>query len=210
MMPGSTGPVRPCAFNDRDFQVLVPAVQRGNVSTSAEYDLTEHTTAYVESIFSHMRARQHLWPFFVPPPFAIIVPADHVDNPFGAGRRLQRPRDGQAHASRRRRRHVAHRGRSRATSRASARARCSRTGSGSSADVEASAATGPYHRHAQARAAGRAQQLLRPGRSLRLLQPVLFVGRRHRHAEQRRRDRQLHGRIDRRSPTTACARTTPA
>ncbi|MET0388984.1 MAG: TonB-dependent receptor, partial [Polyangiales bacterium] len=81
--PGSMGPVRQCAFNDRDYQVIFPAVQRGNAFLSAEYDLTKHTTAFIESNYSRMRGDAILWPFFVLPPYSVNVPANHVDNPFG-------------------------------------------------------------------------------------------------------------------------------
>ena len=80
---GMNGTSMHCAFNDRDFQVLVPAEQRGNVFAKAEYDLTDHTTAFIESNYSRMRGDSVLWPFFVLPPFSVTVPADHVDNPFG-------------------------------------------------------------------------------------------------------------------------------
>jgi outer membrane receptor for ferrienterochelin and colicin len=78
-----SGSMKLCGFSDRDFDVLVPAVQRGTVFASAEYDLTDHTTAFVEGNFSRMRGDSVLWPFFPLPPFSLTVPANHIDNPFG-------------------------------------------------------------------------------------------------------------------------------
>lgn len=80
---GQSGSSRHCAFNDRDYQVLVPAVQRGSALATAEYDLTDHTTAFIEANFQRMQGDSVLWPFMVLPPFSIRVPADHVDNPYG-------------------------------------------------------------------------------------------------------------------------------
>jgi iron complex outermembrane receptor protein len=80
---GENGPSLHCAFNDRDYHVLVPAIQRGSAFMSAEYDLTDHTTAFIEANFQRMHADSVLWPFMVLPPFSIEVPADHVDNPYG-------------------------------------------------------------------------------------------------------------------------------
>jgi iron complex outermembrane receptor protein len=82
-LPGQGGPSMHCGYNDRDFEVLVPAVQRGNLFANAEFDLTDHTTAYVEGNFSRMRGDSVLWSFFPLPAFSIKVPANHIDNPFG-------------------------------------------------------------------------------------------------------------------------------
>lgn len=72
-----------CAFSDRDFLPLLPAMQRGNIFASAEYKLTEHATAFAETVVSRMVGDSVAWPFMVLPAYSITVPADHVDNPFG-------------------------------------------------------------------------------------------------------------------------------
>jgi outer membrane receptor protein involved in Fe transport len=70
-----------CAFDFTNQTSLIG--ERDNLSTfgHAEYDLTDHTTAFTEVGYSRMRSNQIAPTFPVLP--QVSVPADHIDNPFG-------------------------------------------------------------------------------------------------------------------------------
>jgi iron complex outermembrane receptor protein len=77
-----------CGFNTRDYTSLVGAGERANAFASGEFDLTKHTTIFTELLVSRLRADGISVPSFpILPPFPVI-PANHVDNPFGQDVRL--------------------------------------------------------------------------------------------------------------------------
>jgi iron complex outermembrane receptor protein len=77
-----------CGFNFRNYQSLLGAGERANAFGSAEYDLTNHTTLFSELLVSRLRSDGVSSPSFpVAPPFP-VVPANHVDNPFGQDVRM--------------------------------------------------------------------------------------------------------------------------
>ncbi len=83
LRPGATGaPV--CGFDYRDFTVMFGNQERINAMGTAEYDMTEHTTLFGELLVARFRGDNVTSPSLpFPPPFPPI-PADHVDNTFGA------------------------------------------------------------------------------------------------------------------------------
>jgi outer membrane receptor protein involved in Fe transport len=82
LVAGAAGPI--CSFQYRNFVSLSPQAARANVFGSGEYDLTKHTTAFGEVLANRLRGGYISSPAFpIPPPF-LTVPANHVDNPFGA------------------------------------------------------------------------------------------------------------------------------
>jgi outer membrane receptor protein involved in Fe transport len=78
MLPDET-----CTFNYSKFNSYLPKLERGNLFASAAYDLTKHTTFFSEFLFNRTRSDNLTSPAYsIPPPF-LVVPATHVDNPFG-------------------------------------------------------------------------------------------------------------------------------
>ncbi|MET0387826.1 MAG: TonB-dependent receptor [Polyangiales bacterium] len=72
-----------CSFNFSRFQSLVGGLERANAFASGSYDLTSHTSLFAELQVSRSRTDLIALPSYsVPPPLA-IVPASHIDNPFG-------------------------------------------------------------------------------------------------------------------------------
>ena len=72
-----------CGFDYREYTSLLGAAERAVAFSSAEYDITNHTTLFGELNVSRLRSYGTFSPSFaLPPPFPTI-PADHVDNPFG-------------------------------------------------------------------------------------------------------------------------------
>jgi len=72
-----------CTFNYAKFNSILPKLERGNLFASAAYDITKHTTFFSEFLFNRTRSDNLTSPSYsIPPPF-LVVPADHVDNPFG-------------------------------------------------------------------------------------------------------------------------------
>ena len=78
---GATGTT--CAFDFRDFRSMLGNSDRALGFAQGEFDVTGHTTLYSELLVSKLRGDSISSPSFpVPPPFP-LVPANHVDNPFG-------------------------------------------------------------------------------------------------------------------------------
>lgn len=75
-------PSRTCAFDFRKYVSLFGNLNRTNIFANAEYDLTPHSTVFAEVLASRMRADGISSPSY-PLPQLPIVPANHVDNPFG-------------------------------------------------------------------------------------------------------------------------------
>lgn len=72
-----------CTFDFRAYWPLLGGLTRLNLFGSAEVDLTRHTAAFAEVLGSRMRSTGVASPSLVVPPPLLVVPADHVDNPFG-------------------------------------------------------------------------------------------------------------------------------
>src|SRR6185295_19662041 len=72
-----------CSFEYRKFTALTGEAERGNLFGSGDYDITNHLNVFGEVLASRLRSSAISSPAFpIPPPFP-IVPANHVDNPFG-------------------------------------------------------------------------------------------------------------------------------
>ncbi len=72
-----------CTFNYSRFNSILPRLERGNIFASAEYDLSNHTSFFGEFLVNRTRSENVTSPTYsVPPPF-LVVPANHVDNPYG-------------------------------------------------------------------------------------------------------------------------------
>lgn len=72
-----------CSFSTAPYTALVGAQERANGFVSASYDVTNHTTVFMELLASRMRQDGTFPPSFSIPPPLLTVPADHIDNPFG-------------------------------------------------------------------------------------------------------------------------------
>jgi iron complex outermembrane receptor protein len=72
-----------CAFDFHQWQTLISALDRANAYASAEFDLTNHTTAFGEFVVSRTRGDGIQSPSYAVPPPLPVIPANHVDNPFG-------------------------------------------------------------------------------------------------------------------------------
>ncbi|MDD9935307.1 MAG: TonB-dependent receptor [Myxococcales bacterium] len=85
-----------CTYDRRDFVSLIGNLERFNLFVTAGYDITSHTQAFTE--IAYMRLRSDSLPLLGGPTVGLInfdtrdamldlgfpiVPADHVDNPFG-------------------------------------------------------------------------------------------------------------------------------
>ncbi|HET8934594.1 MAG TPA: TonB-dependent receptor plug domain-containing protein, partial [Polyangiales bacterium] len=80
---GMQTPDETCSFSTAPYTVLVGAQERANGFVSASYDLSSHTTIFMELLASRMRQDGAFPPSFPIPPPLLSVPADHIDNPFG-------------------------------------------------------------------------------------------------------------------------------
>ena len=69
-----------CTVENRRYSALVDFNERASVYASAEYDLTNHTRLFAEAGYSRLRAEAVVSNF--PTLQEIIVPANHVDNPW--------------------------------------------------------------------------------------------------------------------------------
>lgn len=72
-----------CTFDFRDYWPLLGNLERANLFGSADFDFTRHTTLFGEVLASRMRTDGVSSPSYAVPPPLPVVPADHVDNPFG-------------------------------------------------------------------------------------------------------------------------------
>jgi outer membrane receptor protein involved in Fe transport len=72
-----------CTFDFRKYSALLGNLSRANMFGSAEYDLTSHTTVFSEVLASRMRTDGVSSPSYAIPPPLPVVPADHIDNPWG-------------------------------------------------------------------------------------------------------------------------------
>jgi iron complex outermembrane receptor protein len=73
-----------CTFNYAQSYGLVNGQERANVFASASYDLTSHTSAFSELQVSRARSDLIQPPSFTITPPLPVIPANHVDNPFGS------------------------------------------------------------------------------------------------------------------------------
>ncbi|MGD8863500.1 MAG: TonB-dependent receptor plug domain-containing protein, partial [Myxococcales bacterium] len=71
-----------CSFSFNDFRALTPNTERTALYLHGEYDLSDHTRMFMEANVSKTRTDAISSPSFS---FTIrpVIPADHVDNPFG-------------------------------------------------------------------------------------------------------------------------------
>jgi iron complex outermembrane recepter protein len=83
MINGMTLADETCSFSTATFTALVGAQERANGFVSAGYDVTPHSTVFMELLASRMRQDGTFPPSFSIPPPLLSVPADHIDNPFG-------------------------------------------------------------------------------------------------------------------------------
>jgi len=72
-----------CTVDSRDFFDIMPPVERISALGYGEYDITDHTYAFLELGLSSLRAQSRNPPSF-PVLQQVIVPENHIDNPFGA------------------------------------------------------------------------------------------------------------------------------
>jgi len=81
--PHSRDVGRFCEFDDRQFLALIANLERASSYAHAEYDVTTHTSMFLELGVARTRGDGLFMPSLpLPPPFP-TVPGDHVDNPFG-------------------------------------------------------------------------------------------------------------------------------
>jgi iron complex outermembrane recepter protein len=75
-----------CRFGYRDWIAILPNSERINAFSNAEYDVNEHLTMFAELLVSRYRGDSSQIPYATVaglPSGRPIVPAEHVDNPFG-------------------------------------------------------------------------------------------------------------------------------
>jgi iron complex outermembrane receptor protein len=72
-----------CTFDYNAYWPLVGNLERANVFASAEFDLTKHTTVFGEIVASRMRTDGVSSPSYAVTAGLPVVPANHIDNPFG-------------------------------------------------------------------------------------------------------------------------------
>lgn len=72
-----------CTPSYAPYIYLFPNSERANAFASAEYDLTSHATLLAELTVSRYRGDAISLPSFNVTSKTILIPADHVDNPFG-------------------------------------------------------------------------------------------------------------------------------
>lgn len=68
-----------CQYDQRDYLNISGSGERAAALITAEYDITDHTTAFSEVLVSRLRGDGSYYTFPVPAPYP-IVPAEHVDN----------------------------------------------------------------------------------------------------------------------------------
>lgn len=83
LLPSPTGLGNLCGADYRDFFPLINNAERSSLFGSAEFDLTEHTSLFAEALVSHFQSDNVQSPSFpVVAPYP-VVPANHIDNPYG-------------------------------------------------------------------------------------------------------------------------------
>lgn len=83
-----------CTDDYRPGVQLLTPLERLNAFGSGEFDLTDHATVFGELTFSRTRGSFSVMTYGVLPPYP-VVPANHVDNPFGKDVQwMGRPRGG--------------------------------------------------------------------------------------------------------------------
>lgn len=80
-VPGSAD--ENCIFNFSRFFTLVSGLERTHVFGSGSFDLTKHASLFAEAQVQRSRTNIYATPAYSVPPPLLVVPADHVDNPFG-------------------------------------------------------------------------------------------------------------------------------
>jgi len=72
-----------CIFNFSRFFTLISGLERAHVFGSGSFDLSKHVTLFAEAQVQRARTNIYATPAYSVPPPLLVVPADHVDNPFG-------------------------------------------------------------------------------------------------------------------------------
>lgn len=80
-VPGS--PDQNCIFNFSRFFTLISGLERAHVFGSGSFDLSKHVSLFAEAQVQRSRTNIYATPAYSVPPPLLVVPADHVDNPFG-------------------------------------------------------------------------------------------------------------------------------
>jgi iron complex outermembrane receptor protein len=80
---GMTLPDQTCTFDYAAYYPLLGNLERANIFGSAEFDLTKHTMMFAEVLASRMHTDGVSSPSYPVPPPLPVVPANHIDNPFG-------------------------------------------------------------------------------------------------------------------------------
>lgn len=76
----STGAL--CALDGRSYTSIAGRGERVSALFTAEYDVTDHTSAFGEVLVARLRGDARYSTYPLPAPYP-VVPADHPDNPFG-------------------------------------------------------------------------------------------------------------------------------
>jgi iron complex outermembrane recepter protein len=72
-----------CVFNFSKYFTLISGLERANVLGSGSFDLTKHATLFAEAQVQRTRVNIFATPSYSVPPPLLVVPRNHVDNPFG-------------------------------------------------------------------------------------------------------------------------------
>jgi iron complex outermembrane receptor protein len=72
-----------CIFNFSRFFTLISGLERAHVFGSGSFDLSKHVTLFAEAQVQRARTNIYATPAYSVPPPLLVVPANHVDNPFG-------------------------------------------------------------------------------------------------------------------------------
>jgi iron complex outermembrane recepter protein len=72
-----------CIFNFSRFFTLISGLERAHIFGSGSFDLSKHVTLFAEAQVQRARTNIYATPAYSVPPPLLVVPADHVDNPFG-------------------------------------------------------------------------------------------------------------------------------
>jgi iron complex outermembrane recepter protein len=72
-----------CVFNYSKYFTLISGLERAHAFGSASFDLSKHVTLFAEAQVQRSRVNIFATPSYSIPPPLLVVPAEHVDNPFG-------------------------------------------------------------------------------------------------------------------------------